>query len=632
LEETPENLPDYVKYIFRISIAVIGIFALGGLIYSGLLYLTSAGNPDRSKKAREVIKTTLVGFLILLASVLILEKINPEIISPEQKEIEVSEVETFEPFKIPEEITAIHVSLPIETRVKGMEGESFGLFQEERLEKIKEYSVETAQKASESKEVSEELVSLAGKCTCTHHQETCNGYTCTYPVCAGICTLQSHEEEDPNNPGETITVEECKNIDCKGLCCTSDPCCCQRKEIDKNKGENREIVKDLQSLKRNLSSKKIEIEKEVDKIMETLKIMKEDCPISSVLSRDNFISLKDEYIQRGEDPKDINYWDDIEKLLPISYADFYCPVGGTRLGYVPSDPEIPSEEELNTYIESVQEHMEENPDYRISCQKTIPFGDVIDRGLVIAHNLMNKISSESDAEGEGSSGCPCQDGEEDDNEIPENLRGKGLVELILKMIEEIDNLHLAINKCLSGSCTPICECDDSGCDCEPTYCIGGNPCPMGSINSALDEIKEIQKAIEKRKNEIVKIIDEEIPHYIEEDFDKMAEGIHNCIADPQKIEMGWLILDCNRALGSIGPDGKILTGESSYSQEYEEFLEEHQFLTGGEGLPNATGNTCKCFDIEECRENFSHLIKAHTSCQVIEDCYEFNFFCGRIQE
>lgn len=627
LTEDPESLPEYIKYIFKLSIAVIGIFALGGLIYSGVLYLTSLGNPDQMKKATSAIKTTLIGLLILLSSYLVLERINPELTKIEQREIEAPETTTYDKFELPKEITSVHVSLPMETRVKGREEESFGLFQEKRLERIKGYSVDSAKEASKGKKTSEELVSLSGKCTCTHTKETCNGYTCTYPVCAGICTLQTHEEEDPNNPGETITEEECVNMDCRGLCCTSDPCCCQRKEIDENKEKNRSTIKELQNLKRNLSLEKIELEKEVDKIKETLKIMEEDCPLSGVLSRDNFISLKDHYISYDETPKEVNYWDDIERLLPMSYADFYCPVGGTRLGFTLSDPEIPSQEETDQYLEAFQSHLETAPfDYTISAQFTIPFGDVIDRGLFIANKLINKISSEDEADSYGSSGCSCQGGEGDEGEeLPSNLKGKGLVELNSEMIKEIDNLHLAINKCLSTSCTPICECEDSGCSCKPTYCIGGNPCPMGEISSVLDKIKDIQKAIEKRKNEIVKIIDEEIPHYIE-DFDEMAGRMHNCIADPEEIEMGWLLLNCEKAIGSIGPDGKIITDKEG---NIDEFFEEHLSFAGG---AEGSVSTCQCSTIEECVENFEHLMAVHENCQVVENCYDFNFFCGRIKE
>jgi len=622
------SLSQYIQYIFKFALWSIGIIAFFSLVYAGVLYLSSVGDSSKMKEAKERIVAVFLGIILLLSSYLILETVNPELLETKEVEIEKYEASSYKKPEVFATTTLINVELPIETMVKGVEDKKLGLFQEDRLEEIKSDSIAVAKKASESKKTSTKLVSLSNKCTCTHEEESCNGYTCTYPVCAGVCTLQTHEEEDPNNPGETITVEECKNIDCEGLCCTSDPCCCQRKEIDENKGKNRETVKDLQNLKRDLTLKKTEIEEEFEKIKKTLEIMKEDCLLNNVMARDGFI-VKKGFVESSNLPwkvKEIKYWDEIENMIPTSYSDFYCLVGGSFKEGESLQYEMETED-ISSAEENLQQYLEEGGGYNImhDCPGPIPFGDVIDRGLSIANKLMNKISSEENAD-DSSAGCSCQgeDNDEEEEEISPNLKGKGLVELTLEMIKSIDSLHLEINKCLSGSCTPICDCDDSGCDCEPIYCIGGNPCPMGSINSALDEIKEIQKAIEKRKNEIVKIIDEEIPHYIEEDFDKMADSFHFCIANRLRLEEGWFTSSCVNSMGFIGPDGKIL-GPTKITDEYGEIP-----LVGGPGtiLPDY----CACSESNTCKEEFEHLVGNHQSCQIIEDCYEYNFFCCKTKD
>ena len=73
------TLPEYVKYIYNFFIIFTGIIALIYLIWAGLLYLTATGKAEQVKKAKERIKNTLLGILILLFSYLIIITINPEI-------------------------------------------------------------------------------------------------------------------------------------------------------------------------------------------------------------------------------------------------------------------------------------------------------------------------------------------------------------------------------------------------------------------------------------------------------------------------------------------------------------------------------------------------------------------------
>jgi len=73
-------LPDYIKYIFNFIISLAGIIALGALIYGGVQYLTSTGQPEKLKTARNQILTALLGVVILLSAYLILTTVNPQLI------------------------------------------------------------------------------------------------------------------------------------------------------------------------------------------------------------------------------------------------------------------------------------------------------------------------------------------------------------------------------------------------------------------------------------------------------------------------------------------------------------------------------------------------------------------------
>ncbi len=87
------ELPVYIKYIFRFSIWIVGFLIFGALIYSGVKYLTSFGNPEKLSDARRGILSAFLGGTILLSSVLILNTINPQLVILELPEIEVIEPE-----------------------------------------------------------------------------------------------------------------------------------------------------------------------------------------------------------------------------------------------------------------------------------------------------------------------------------------------------------------------------------------------------------------------------------------------------------------------------------------------------------------------------------------------------------
>lgn len=78
-ETTATGLPDYVKYIFLLSVILIGFVIFGVLIYSGIKYLTSTGDPAKMSDAKEGIFSALLGAVILLSAYLIFHTINPQL-------------------------------------------------------------------------------------------------------------------------------------------------------------------------------------------------------------------------------------------------------------------------------------------------------------------------------------------------------------------------------------------------------------------------------------------------------------------------------------------------------------------------------------------------------------------------
>ena len=65
-------------YYFIISIAGIAAFVM--LIWGGIEWMTSAGNPTKIGEAKERINSAFLGLIIILSSYLILQAINPDLI------------------------------------------------------------------------------------------------------------------------------------------------------------------------------------------------------------------------------------------------------------------------------------------------------------------------------------------------------------------------------------------------------------------------------------------------------------------------------------------------------------------------------------------------------------------------
>lgn len=75
-------LPEYVRYIFNFFVFISGLICFGVLIYAGVIYLTSAGNPGKQKEATSRIGSAFLGIIIIFGSYLISTTINPQLVIP----------------------------------------------------------------------------------------------------------------------------------------------------------------------------------------------------------------------------------------------------------------------------------------------------------------------------------------------------------------------------------------------------------------------------------------------------------------------------------------------------------------------------------------------------------------------
>ncbi len=76
-----EGKSGLINTIYNYSLVLVGIVALGAIIYGGILYTMSAGNPSGQTEATGWITGAIWGLILLLGAALLFNTINPEIIS-----------------------------------------------------------------------------------------------------------------------------------------------------------------------------------------------------------------------------------------------------------------------------------------------------------------------------------------------------------------------------------------------------------------------------------------------------------------------------------------------------------------------------------------------------------------------
>jgi len=74
-----QDLNQIIAWFYYFIVAIAGIAAFFALIVGGFEWLTSAGNPSRVSSAKERMFSAMLGLVIILASYLILQVINPEL-------------------------------------------------------------------------------------------------------------------------------------------------------------------------------------------------------------------------------------------------------------------------------------------------------------------------------------------------------------------------------------------------------------------------------------------------------------------------------------------------------------------------------------------------------------------------
>jgi TRAP-type C4-dicarboxylate transport system permease small subunit len=65
---TTNSLPDLIGEIINILLSVLGIVFVVLIVYAGYLYLTDAGGGEHVKKAKNLLTTSIIGLVIIIAA------------------------------------------------------------------------------------------------------------------------------------------------------------------------------------------------------------------------------------------------------------------------------------------------------------------------------------------------------------------------------------------------------------------------------------------------------------------------------------------------------------------------------------------------------------------------------------
>lgn len=74
-----QGLTDIIAWLYVFLVGISGLAAFIMIVWGGVQWMSSQGNPTATSDAKDRIKMALLGLLLVLASFLILQIINPEL-------------------------------------------------------------------------------------------------------------------------------------------------------------------------------------------------------------------------------------------------------------------------------------------------------------------------------------------------------------------------------------------------------------------------------------------------------------------------------------------------------------------------------------------------------------------------
>ena len=77
--KTDQSLETFIAWLYYAVISISGIAAFIMLVWGGIQWMSSVGDPARTGDAKDRIQKALLGLLLVLSSFIIIQIINPEL-------------------------------------------------------------------------------------------------------------------------------------------------------------------------------------------------------------------------------------------------------------------------------------------------------------------------------------------------------------------------------------------------------------------------------------------------------------------------------------------------------------------------------------------------------------------------
>ncbi len=516
------TLAEYVRYIFSFAVFVVGFILLGSLIWGGVLYMTAAGDPSKLKDAKNQITGAFLGVILLLSSYLILYTIDPtllEFIIPPIEEIPLV------PFARtplePGEVGLISLEIP------------YGYTLERTLwEKEKRQGVENLVRANENflkeeirvrnevfnriSDLNKYLKKLAGECSCTN--ESVEG--------------QCVEASSMGFP-----------VDCAG-----DPC-------EENRDEMEEIIDiNLEKYERILEFQA--------RILEEKNLFEENLATFVDVERELLacqqeaegLTSLNEYLSNLLYFEERNWRIDTLSMPGTEerkgdHLTFYCSIGGTIFDYTQTLGQMPYEGLImeDVVLPEAPPGLTLPPE-RLECPIRFPLGDIVDQARQYAILLILKMEK--------------------------------LADLQQKMGIEINKMIQLTQACDDRGCKAFCGFVPNPCFYPPLNALPlcwpfnrsaglqapggcvGEPCPpLEWFENTVNNIKFFEEESFKTIREIEQIFP--MISFLFEDetnpvnLNNVRMGVSLCYS-PDIEFISWNLLDCESAIGTLGPDGRVI--------------------------------------------------------------------------
>jgi hypothetical protein len=529
--EKPETvqygLPQYVKYIFNFAIAAIGLIAFVALIWGGILYLSSAGKPERLREGKDRVFFALIGLIILIFSYIILVTVDPNLLIFEFPPLTpvLSDLKPWEPITV-KEASLVLEELPIGQMTRD------NLWEKEKTERIENLNLDLENFLKEKIEIKDSnlennnfnLISDLNKYLKTVTDE------CRCENLTAICTKPQNGSLPIGCSGDPCQTEQSGGVEPNSA----------RDRINKTIEIDRDKIKIILDYQEKFTKEKDLLREELRKFQEVqAEITSCQSNNKELILLNNYLSTKQVYEKQGDRVAIIKSYAE-PKGNPLT---FYCTVGGTIFDdiYNASDDSGYNSEETDNTIKGTGSYETE----RISCPVEVPIGETLDQLRELAVQAVFKLE-----------------------------RMSLLLADLAKQAQEMTEL---VSQCNETSCDIACNCIPNPCYqcCIPIPCticvpfcrsiclqaVGvchGEACPVAEILQKSEQIKETENKIFDTIGEI-KLIFPEIAYNLDDpknqyNLKNLSTAVGLCYSS-DIYNPDWALLNCENAIGNFGPKG-----------------------------------------------------------------------------